>query len=155
MPTASARQDSSPPEHSTSIDDDDDEDDLPLSELVARVRDAGVTFDGTFEDFVAADNTLMTSQPMTDQDIVRCVSEKFGGGDEDEDEDEDDEAEVTQRPAPSVSAALDSCTLLKDFVQQYPDAQDMFRHISVVEEYIAKKRFACKQQTSIRDFFMR
>ena len=112
----------------------------------------GVQFDGTFEDYATADDALLTTQPLTDEDIIQTVTEKYADKDDD-DEDDDDESET--QPAPTIPAALNSCTLLKDFIQTYPETQDLYKHIHALESFITRKQFASRQQTSIRDFFFR
>ena len=113
----------------------------------------GLQFDGDFEDYATADDSLLTTEPLTDEDIIQTVTDKYNPDKEDED-DEDDEPE-TSSPTPSISAALDSCTTLRDFVQSQPDTQDLFKHINAIQQYITRKQFQTKQQTSIRDFFFR
>ena len=110
-------------------------------------------FEGTFEDFATADDDLLTTQPLTDADIVDAVTDKFASAQDDEDD--DDEPESTARPAPSISAALDSCTVLREYLQSCPETQELFKHVNSLEDFLLKKQFRNKQQMTIRDFFVR
>nr|XP_014351047.1 PREDICTED: uncharacterized protein LOC106705697 [Latimeria chalumnae] len=60
------------------VEEEEEEDnELPLAELMCQAAKTGVNFGGaTFEDFVVMDDSVATTEPLTDNAVVKAGSSK-------------------------------------------------------------------------------
>ena len=107
--------------------EDDEEDNIPLAEILRRAQNAGVEFDGTFEEYISVDNDVATIASLTEEDIIQSIQEKFGDDDQSDNEEDDREPDN----APNAAQAADACQLLRQFMQSQDIDREVFTQLSL------------------------
>ena len=140
--------------------EDDPEDDIPLAQLARDLREAGVHLSQEEEDaFTTVDNKLITSAPLTTEDIVEEVlSEKTPATVQDDEE--DDEEETTTASAPVTHAmVMEASSTFKDALSSCTGPQEkideMWSHLSALDKFFGDQFTEKKKQATILGFFSR
>ena len=132
----------------------DSDDAITLARLMSRAQASGIEFDGTFDDFVAADSDTITNEPLTDAAIISAVAEKYAASAEPCDEESDDENDsTTVTQPPTADDAMELCSRLRQHIQFQDDASEMYEHISKLECFITKAKNKSVKQTKLDAFF--
>lgn len=134
--------------------DEDPEDDVPLAQLLRKLRDVGLPVTKEEEEaFITVDDKLLTSAPATLDDIVEAVKERHEDQDEEEDE---DQPEAPTPAAPTMAQVIDATQVLKDALASSSSAgtEEMWHHISALESALAKASVKKLKQKTIQSFFM-
>uniref|UniRef100_H3BE92 DDE-1 domain-containing protein n=1 Tax=Latimeria chalumnae TaxID=7897 RepID=H3BE92_LATCH len=87
----------------------EDKDDLSLAELLRRAAASNMDFGGaTFEKFVAVDDSVVTTESLTDNNIIEQVQDEESEGED------DNGTEPPKRP--SHTTAMEMCTVLRHYL---------------------------------------
>lgn len=107
----------------------------------------------TVEDFIAADDDLPVTSELTDAEIAASVMGSIPAEDEsDDDQTGDVEAE---RPRRTISEAITSIEILRDYLSSCTDVPDHYFHnVSQLEEYLLTSASQNLRQKKITYFFM-
>uniref|UniRef100_L7M204 Putative tick transposon n=1 Tax=Rhipicephalus pulchellus TaxID=72859 RepID=L7M204_RHIPC len=111
--------------------------------------DAGVVPDcDTFYTYVGADADAVTTEELTEEEIVRAVT----GVHDDSDESVDSpEPNVGELGVPTPAQALDAADLLRRFFGAYEEGEEGLEIADAAERAVI--RLKKTRQTSIKDFF--
>ncbi len=142
------------PQVPTIEDEEDPEDDIPLAQLAEQLRKAGLPVtDEEMEAYSRVDDKLLTSCPMTVDDIAKEV---IASNQEDEEEDEEEEvpsATPVSEP-PTLAQVLDAAQVMKDaLVTQPDDTSGMWEHLSALEKIFGEVFTKKQKQTTMLGYF--
>ncbi|KAK3714567.1 hypothetical protein RRG08_020823 [Elysia crispata] len=101
----------------------------------------------TVEDYVNVDTDLITSAPLTDEEIVASV-QPTGSGNASDDEEEADEATCIL-----PTSAVQAVACLRNFVLQQQNSQDMLQHINSLENFVDAIATSSRRQSTTIQFF--
>ena len=104
----------------------------------------------TVEDYVNVDTDLITSAPLTDEEIVASV-QPTGSGNASDDEEEADEATCVPNILPTSAVQAVAC--LRNFVLQQQNSQDMLQHITSLENFVEDIATSSRRQSTKTEFF--
>ncbi|GFN77920.1 tigger transposable element-derived protein 4-like [Plakobranchus ocellatus] len=104
----------------------------------------------TLEDYISIDAEVLTSAPLTDEEIVASV--QCRGIDDSEGEEEETD-ETTCVPNILPSSAMQAVACLRNFVLQQQNSQDMLRHINRLETFVEDVTTNSCRQATITEFF--
>lgn len=138
------------------------EDELPLAEWMKKT-DSIVTDlqpeveedpNSDFEDFVHFDDDIISTEFLTDEDIIATVSAStpVHSGDEDT---SDQELEMSVNlPVPTISQALQHLDAIRTFLLARNTTQDVLNNFAIVESHVNNISFCYRaKQSKITDFF--
>ena len=132
--------------------DDDPEDDIPL----ARLAQLGLTTT-TLQDYMIVDDSLPTSERLTDDDIIDDIISSRSTDSLDADDNADDSG--TDRPETelptSLTEAIDACAKLRNYFEQCDNSDDFLTSLGRMTDVLMKQDFnkRCARQTLITGFF--
>lgn len=139
------------PQPLTTAEDEDPDDDIPLATLLRQIQDAGFEVNGTANDYLTADEQLLTTEPLTDDSIIAQVQQPS----EDHPEaDSDSDDEIPPSKPPSHADAMTMCQQLRLYLQSHSDTDSFFPYVNNIEQFAARQKYCSKQQTKLTDFFM-
>ncbi len=145
------------PGPATTGEDFDEEDEIPLAELRTQLHDAGMAVtDEEWDVFQDVDAQLLTSAPLSTDDIVEEVKKKKAA-DEPELEDEDDEEKDDPAPTPkprSLADFMDAATLMKDQMCTLDEDMTQALECIIKAESLFVKAYSKKKSTqkTMKDF---
>ena len=119
-----------------------------------RVRFLKDRFGITFDQYVALDDNLITTEQQSLSDIITDSIQSKNEDDNQEDDDDDDEPPTPPPPPPSRSAALDALSILRAYFTSSSNESDKFlRSINKLESKIIQTTSDKLRQTVLQDFF--
>jgi len=117
-----------------------------LQDMVQAIDPAdGVTAD----DILSADSNAMTTEAMTDAEIVSCAQSVHNDNDDMESEEDD----VIPEPIPSYKEASKSLNVLMRHLESLPDSAKHVQELYNIQNHIDVKRVGSLKQSSLLDFF--
>ena len=135
--------------------EDDPEDDIPLAQLIHDLRRAGMAITPEEEEaYHTVDDQLLTSAPLTVQDIAQDIRVRTAP-EEEEEEEEDQEDPVTPAAPPTLANVMDWTSGLKDALASSTKdtPEEMWEHLSAVEAFLTQAFTQKKKQATILSFF--
>ena len=135
----------------TSEIDDDPEDDIPL----ARLAQLGLTTT-TLQDYMIVDDSLPTSERLTDDDIIYDIISNRYTDYLDADNADDNYTDRPEIELPtSLSKAIDACAKLRNYFEQCDNSDDFLTSLGHMTNVLMKQDFKkrCARQTLITRFF--
>ncbi|GFN80990.1 tigger transposable element-derived protein [Plakobranchus ocellatus] len=118
-----------------------------IRQLMSRLPDQDTTAPG---DYINIDTEVLTSAPLTDEEIVASV-QHTGNDDSEGEEEETDETACVSNILPS--SAMQAVVCLRNFVLQQQNSQDMLRHINGFETFVEDVTTNSCRQATISEFF--
>ncbi|GFO06403.1 tigger transposable element-derived protein 4-like [Plakobranchus ocellatus] len=115
-----------------------------IGQLMSRLPDQDPT---TPEDYISIDAEVLTSAPLTYEEIVASLQRR---GIDDSEGEEDETACV---PNILPSSAMQAVACLRNFVLQQQKSQDMLRHINRLETFVEDVTTNSRRQAIITEFF--
>ena len=121
--------------------DDVDPEDMPEAYL-------GITYELNMNQYVAADDDLESSEPLTDDTIISLVqqAQQKSGSDSDY---EDDDAPLDP---PTHLEAIEMVIKLRQYFEFQSDSTKFFVYLNSLEKNIRRAQQKALQQTSITQF---
>lgn len=134
--------------------EEDPEDDIPLAQLAQNLRRAGMAVtDEEMAAYQTVDDQLLTSTPLTVQDIAREVQAQHQP-EPAQDEEEEDEVPAAPALPPTLAMVMDSTSTLKDALSaSSSDTSEMWAHMEALERFFQKTFIQKQRQKSIQEFF--
>lgn len=137
----------------------DADDEIPLQDWLSKqTSEASIAGQPEFitipADFVTIDDDLVTSEFLTDDDIVSAVrTEDVTDNECDEKTDSEDETATSQVEVLSVNSAIQSLSELRHFVQAHGAPQHILNSLAELESYTDVIAMNNQVQRKITDYF--
>ena len=140
--------------------EEDPEDDIPLAQLARDLRQAGLQLTPEEEEaFTTVDDKLITSAPLTTQDIVdEVLAEKNTTPEAEEEDDEDEPNTTTTPPVPVTHAMLmESSSNMKDALASCSAPREkldeMWTHLAALDKFFGEQFTQKQKQSTILGYF--
>lgn len=124
-----------------------DNDDLSLAVLLNQLCDAGFEVCGSATDYVAVDDHLVITGPLTDEVIVSRVQPVISDK-QDSDDNDDDPTDPPTDP-PSHAAVVEMCEQIRLYLQSQADTDTYFPYINAIQQIALRQQYCSKEESEV------